>query len=135
MSKWSSAFRDPRWQQKRLEIMQRDEFTCQSCQATDKTLNVHHIYYEKNKAPWDYEEDMLVTWCEDCHTKRHEIQKSILKGLATCSYEELVAADYLSNYEQHVLNIVFHIYTTTKNATVTDSQLINMIGTERGEQC
>jgi hypothetical protein len=79
MSKWSSAFRDSRWQKLRLEIMERDGWTCKSCGATGNgvTLNVHHAYYESGKAPWEYPTDTLVTWCEDCHGKIHEAQKRI----------------------------------------------------------
>jgi len=80
MSKWSSAFRDSRWQKLRLEIMERDGWTCKSCGASGKgvTLNVHHAYYESGKAPWEYPADTLVTWCEDCHEKRHSTQKELL---------------------------------------------------------
>ena len=91
MSKWSSAFRDSRWQKKRLEIMERDKWTCQSCGASGEgvTLNVHHIFYEKGKAPWEYEDEMLVTWCQECHEKRHELQKKFLKHLARLSSKHL----------------------------------------------
>ncbi len=58
--------RDPRWQKKRLEILERDKWTCQNCRATNKTLNVHHkIYYSTIKNPWDYSNNILVTLCED----------------------------------------------------------------------
>jgi len=81
MSKWSSAFRDSRWQQKRLEVMKRDEWTCRSCGASGEgvTLNVHHAYYESGKAPWEYPSNTLITWCETCHEKRHEMAKYINK--------------------------------------------------------
>ena len=73
MSKWSSAFRDSRWQKLRLEVMERDEWTCQSCGAKGEgiTLNVHHAYYESGKAPWEYPKNCLVTWCDTCHENRH----------------------------------------------------------------
>ena len=45
--------------------MQRDNFTCQFCDAADKTLNVHHWYY--GKEPWDVPNEALITTCEDCH--------------------------------------------------------------------
>jgi hypothetical protein len=84
MSKWSSAFRDSRWQKKRLEIMERDEWTCRSCGATGEgvMLNVHHAYYETGKAPWEYPSDSLLTWCDQCHSERHEAMKDIMNGLA-----------------------------------------------------
>ena len=70
MSKYSDKFKDPRWQKKRLEIMERDKFTCLMCAATDKTLNVHHLYYKRNADPWDYENHELITLCEDCHSEK-----------------------------------------------------------------
>jgi len=41
---------DPRWQRKRLEILNRAEFCCESCGDTESQLQVHHGYYEKGKA-------------------------------------------------------------------------------------
>ena len=81
MSKWSSAYRDSRWQKKRLEVMERDCWMCTDCEAGEDdgvTLNVHHIYYESGRAPWEYEESMLVTRCESCHEKMHYLQKKLL---------------------------------------------------------
>jgi hypothetical protein len=55
-----------------LEIMERDEFTCQSCGAKDKTLNVHHKKYVRGLMPWEYCGFVLVTLCEDCHRAEPE---------------------------------------------------------------
>lgn len=74
---YSEKLKDPRWQKKRLEIMQRDKFTCRACDEQKKTLNVHHLNYEKNKDPWDYDDLNLVTLCEDCHNVMHWIDKFI----------------------------------------------------------
>lgn len=57
----------PKWQKMRLEVMERAKFECESCGSKDNTLHVHHSYYEKGKAPWEYEEDTLQCLCEDCH--------------------------------------------------------------------
>lgn len=70
--KYSEKLRDPRWQKKRLEIMERDEFTCQGCGDAKSTLNVHHLRYIKNKEVWDYDNLILVTLCEPCHNINHE---------------------------------------------------------------
>ena len=82
MSKYSEKFKDPRWQQKRLRILERDDWQCKSCGDRDKTLNVHHIFYDKGKNPWEYDDDILITWCEACHSARHKLQKQILKGIS-----------------------------------------------------
>ena len=62
---------DPRWQKKRLEIMQRDEFKCRDCEGEKETLNVHHGYYVKGRKCWNYPSFALETLCRECHQKRH----------------------------------------------------------------
>ena len=63
--------RDPRWQKKRLEIMQRDGFKCFDCGESTNTLAVHHAYYVKGRKCWDYPSFALSTLCADCHAYRH----------------------------------------------------------------
>ena len=74
---YSEKLKDPRWQKKRLEILNRDHFTCTNCEETTKTLHVHHILYHSGKDPWDYPESDLETLCVDCH----EIQTSFDRHL------------------------------------------------------
>lgn len=64
---YAELLRDPRWQKKRLEIMQRAGFACERCDSTERTLNVHHRYYERGLFPWDYPDDSLVCVCDTCH--------------------------------------------------------------------
>ncbi len=64
---YQEKLKDPRWQKKRLEIMQRDNFECQICGDGESTLNIHHYYYEPGKEPWEYNNDDLITLCESCH--------------------------------------------------------------------
>ena len=58
-------YTDPRWQKKRLEILERDGWQCVACGSKDKTLNVHHLMY--NGKPWITPGPYLQTLCEDCH--------------------------------------------------------------------
>jgi hypothetical protein len=64
---YAEKLKDPRWQRKRLEILQRDDFTCKKCGDKQTTLHVHHRRYFKGNDPWDYPNELLVTLCEDCH--------------------------------------------------------------------
>ena len=64
---YSEKLKDPRWQKKRLEIMQRDDWSCLICKCKEKTLHVHHISYDYGVDPWDYENRNYKTLCEDCH--------------------------------------------------------------------
>lgn len=76
--------KDPRWQKKRLEIMERDEFKCRHCDDATTTLNVHHRYYISRRDPWDYEDDVFMTLCEPCHEEMEAAGKLILR-LASAS--------------------------------------------------
>lgn len=58
--RYSEKLRDPRWQRKRLLILERDEWTCQFCGADDVTLHVHHKFYIPDREPWDYDDDILM---------------------------------------------------------------------------
>ena len=71
MNNYREQLKDPRWQRKRLEVMQRDEFTCQRCNDKTSPLVVHHYRYIKGHAPWEYDNSDLVTLCENCHEQEH----------------------------------------------------------------
>lgn len=80
---YEDLLKDPRWQKRRLEIMQRDNFTCQQCGNglnNGVPLNVHHLRYYKNKQPWEYADTDLITLCEECHKKEHLKKKKPIIG-------------------------------------------------------
>jgi 5-methylcytosine-specific restriction endonuclease McrA len=94
---YSEKLKDPRWQKKRLEILERDKWTCQACGDKETTLNVHHKIYYANKNPWDYEDDILITLCEDCHKYEKDYDNEhgkllldeIKKKFLVCDFIEL----------------------------------------------
>jgi hypothetical protein len=66
MKTYSEKLRDPRWQKKRLEILNRDHFTCQKCGDTTTELQVHHIKYSA-KNPWEEPNENMDSLCKNCH--------------------------------------------------------------------
>lgn len=80
MSETTSAYgkklKHPLWQKKRLEIFQRDKFTCCYCGSTDETLHVHHKEYFFGNDVWDYPDDNFLTLCEHCHDALEYCKKS-----------------------------------------------------------
>jgi len=62
-------YEDPRWKNKRLEILERDNHKCQICGCVAQ--DVHHIKYKGNSynEPWNIENDYLVSLCKECHSK------------------------------------------------------------------
>lgn len=64
---YSDMLKDPIWQRRRLEILNRDNFTCQKCGNEKETLHIHHRHYINGRKPWDYPDTLLVTLCYKCH--------------------------------------------------------------------
>lgn len=75
---YSKLLRDPRWQKRRLSILNRDNFTCNDCKSQTKELHVHHVIYEKGVLPWNYDASGLMTLCEECHPIRQHRQNALL---------------------------------------------------------
>lgn len=71
MSDYQEKLKDPRWQKKRLEVLNRDGWKCRCCDADSKTLHVHHRYYVSGRDPWDYPDWCFMALCDKCH-KRYE---------------------------------------------------------------
>lgn len=82
---YAEKLKDPRWQQLRLRIFERDEWACQVCGDKTTMLAVHHRYYLSGREPWDYEPAALVTLCQPCHEIETigwpEVQATIIPAL------------------------------------------------------
>lgn len=81
--------KDPRWQRKRLEILDRDGFMCRVCESDTNTLHVHHKCYLKSTDPWDYPDDTMVTVCEECHLTADRMRESIMIKVARLDHMSL----------------------------------------------
>ena len=80
-------------------------------------LHIHHQYYIKDRNPWEYEDDALVTLCADCHQKRHnttnipmystngELLKSNLQLCNRCQ-----GRGYIPQYHYYYEGICFQCY-------------------------
>jgi len=102
---YADQYKDPRWQKKRLEILDRDEFQCQHCGDSKSQLHVHHRVYEYGRDVWDYDNDLLVTYCNSCHQYAHQLS-SDLKSVSS----EIMEGWLLDSIEIniHILNELKH---------------------------
>lgn len=82
---YAEKLKDPRWQKKRLKILDRDHFTCQACRDETNTLHVHHLQYFKGE-PWEVDDIYLVTLCESCHEEEERLKSIDLIGEAFSRY-------------------------------------------------
>ena len=81
MSTYSDKLKSPKWQKKRLEILQRDNFTCFNCGDTERTLHVHHESYIKGKEPWDYTK-------EEYNKESRIMRRRVIGGLLGSKFDE-----------------------------------------------
>lgn len=79
---------DPRWQKKRLKILDRDNWSCTNCGSADRTLHVHHTNYKGD--PWDIEDDDLKTLCYLCHEGEHTETKVVNKHSSFDSFYKVI---------------------------------------------
>lgn len=81
---YSEKLRNPQWQKKRLEILQRDSFTCLLCSDTTTELHVHHKEYIYGNEPWEYPNDNFETYCKHCHLVCEDLKEDGIKIIAAC---------------------------------------------------
>jgi len=74
---YRELLRDPRWQRKRLEVLQRADWACEECDDDSSNLQIHHHWYENGRDPWDYPDSAISCLCEDCHETATILLRSI----------------------------------------------------------
>lgn len=77
---YDELLKSPQWIKKRKLILDRDNNKCLNCNS-QKRLHVHHRQYRYNSIlggfvnPWEYDNKFLITLCESCHKKGHDLYK------------------------------------------------------------
>lgn len=79
---YGELLRDPRWQKRRLQILDRAEFHCEECDDDQNTLHVHHKVYRKGAMPWEYGDHELKALCENCHQSGHALKAALDLAIA-----------------------------------------------------
>ena len=66
---YSQKLKDPRWQKRRLHILELRGWKCERCSDDKTTLHVHHKKYRGQ--PWEALDHDLEVLCEPCHSGKH----------------------------------------------------------------
>lgn len=103
MASYFEKLRDPRWQKKRLEVLESAGWECESCNSTTKTLHIHHKQYIKSREPWEYELTNFEALCEDCHHESHvdkDLINEILASMPSLMWQRVASllAGYANEY-------------------------------------
>lgn len=127
---YSEKLKDPRWQKKRLEIMQRDEWKCQGCLNDERMLNVHHLKYISGLEPWEYEDKYYMTLCDNCHQAAHfDIEIRQTRESFNIDYfvdfiEPVWSRVYISEIEFHKGDTIIYL---RDNYTLNSVHVYNLI--------
>ena len=92
---YSEKLKHPKWQKKRLEILQRDNFTCVLCGDTETELQVNHLKYTGE--PYEAPNEDLETLCKHCHALKHFMVE--VKILKIKKFEKKIGFYYVINTE------------------------------------
>ncbi len=67
---YQEQLRDPRWQRRRLQILNAADFKCEDCEA-------HHCCYIRGLMAWEYGIELLMCVCDSCHVERQSKEDAI----------------------------------------------------------
>ena len=75
-TEYRKLLQNPKWQKKRLEILQRDNFSCVVCGNgidTDTQVHVNNLSYRKVCMPLECDINDMIVLCQKCHQRIHNI--------------------------------------------------------------
>lgn len=101
-NQYAEKLKDPRWQKKRLEINNRDNWTCQKCKSSTEQLQVHHRHYIPGREPWDYPNELLVCLCWKCHKEEEDFANKAQDILESMHFWGFFNTEIISQMNQMI---------------------------------
>ncbi|MBF0230959.1 MAG: hypothetical protein HQK63_15430 [Desulfamplus sp.] len=101
---YSKYLSDPRWREKRQEVLKEHHDKCDMCGSSD-SLQVHHKSYLWNLMPWEYPANYYQVLCKMCHSSEHG-RRYMDKKCKQCKTSIADAFEYcfscFSNLQQNI---------------------------------
>lgn len=69
-TKYSRMIAQPEWDVFRRRILSRSN-CCELCRLGNRTLQVHHWFYDSRRKAWEYADDEVAVACKECHHEAH----------------------------------------------------------------
>lgn len=127
---YAEKLKDPRWQKKRIKILERDSWACQCCFNTEAELQVHHRVY-RGGDPWEIDNKYLVTLCKKCH--ENESQTDVYKRFVI-ELKTIFMADDVHILLEGFKNTPLHghpsLFAGSINWLLTDKDMIQKVYTD-----
>jgi len=80
---YAQKLKDPRWQKRRLQILDKRGWRCERCFNDKQTLHVHHKRYRGE--PWEVSDSDLEVLCEPCHNGEHGKSSGLKRFSVYCA--------------------------------------------------
>lgn len=93
---YSDLLRTEEWKEFASAFRRRRGNFCECCKQGNKETQVHHIYYEPGKKPWEARDEDLMVLCDICHKgltlALREFRKTCFRFLTPSNFEQLNSA-------------------------------------------
>lgn len=109
---YGDQLKKPEWQRKRLEVFQRDEWTCTYCGDKTEELHVHHLEYRGK--PWEAEINKLRTACCDCHKMISHFDFTDVVSVFKPEYLDKRFLFFCVKHEDKAVSVISHFKSSQK---------------------
>ena len=116
---YSEKLKSPKWQKKRLEIMNLRGFKCDKCGNEDEQLNVHHRFYIKGREPWEYDNDVFQVLCNKCHKIEHEKKDMVIEVIPE-KYDLLISVINEDYSDVDISNLTYFLDNVKNEEDIPD---------------
>lgn len=100
---------DPRWQKKRLRILERDNWMCTLCGDNKSTLHIHHTRY--GTYAWEVDDEFLKTRCCHCHL----LEEYYKENYSPDYYNKIIKVSKKESYSNNIILYVYRIANHSEN--------------------
>ena len=86
---YAEKLRDPRWQRRRLQVLDKADWMCEECGDASSEMHVHHKIYRKGRLPWGYEIWEYRALCLICHRDETQVRQELAELMIYMDIHEL----------------------------------------------
>lgn len=124
MKSYADKLLSPKWQKKRLEILNRDGFKCALCSDEETTLHIHHKSYKSGCEPWEYDNSNLITLCKECHECVELERQSNVQEFPIKSYKSKTSPSIVFYYSNWISSFWLYLDKYKFHASMTNELIL-----------
>jgi len=98
---------------------------CECCRRTNVVTQVHHVFYEPGKEPWQSKQEDVILLCEVCHRGLHvelqEFRRVVFKGLSPQAFRVLNSALVIGIHQYDPLIFAHALSEFVKNKRLVEN--------------